>query len=93
VSPRPPACAKALIGAAVCLIVLACCLGCGGPATGAALVQAKCQRCHSLTTVANMRQGRSDWERTLKVMEIRGLKVSDDERAKILDYMERSYGR
>ena len=54
---------------------------------GKDLVLAKCQSCHEIGFVARERLSRDRWDGVIEEMELRGLKLTQEERAAILDYL------
>ncbi|WP_448569291.1 c-type cytochrome [Thermus sp.] len=54
---------------------------------GKELVLAKCQSCHEIGFVARERLSRDRWDGVIEEMELRGLKLTQEERAAILDYL------
>ncbi len=51
------------------------------------LVESKCSQCHALDRVWDASMDRSGWETTVRRMEANGLSISDEERARIVDYL------
>ncbi|WP_287408319.1 cytochrome c, partial [Oceanithermus sp.] len=63
------------------------------PAPGAELVYRNCTECHALTTVLAARGlDRPGWSAVLERMEGYGLALSDEERARLLDYLAAQLG-
>lgn len=54
---------------------------------GKDLVLAKCQACHDIGFVARERLSRDRWDGVMDEMVLRGLKITPEERAAILDYL------
>ncbi|WP_114311927.1 c-type cytochrome [Thermus caldifontis] len=54
---------------------------------GKDLVLAKCQACHDIGFVARERLSRDRWDGVIDEMVLRGLKITPEERAAILDYL------
>ena len=54
---------------------------------GKDLVLAKCQSCHEIGLVARERLSRDRWDGVIEEMELQGLKLTQEERAAILDYL------
>uniref|UniRef100_A0A7V4AME0 C-type cytochrome n=2 Tax=Thermus tengchongensis TaxID=1214928 RepID=A0A7V4AME0_9DEIN len=54
---------------------------------GQEVVLAKCQACHDIGFVARERLSRERWDAIINEMVIRGLQVTPEERATILDYL------
>jgi Quinohemoprotein amine dehydrogenase A, alpha subunit, haem binding len=86
----------ALVGA----VVSGCSGGSGGStgdqtgaASGEALVNEKCTRCHSLDRIQGARKSPEDWQATVSRMQGNGLKVTDAEKATIVDYLAATYGQ
>ena len=80
-----------IIAAALLIVLMAS--GCSGGTDGASLVDSKCGSCHSVDWVTGASaETRADWEGTVERMEAKGLTVTDEERATILEYLETEYG-
>lgn len=80
----------AIIGAALLVILAA---GCSTGTDGASLVKSKCGSCHSVDWVTGASaETRADWEGTVARMEVKGLTVTDEERATILEHLDAEYG-
>jgi hypothetical protein len=82
------------LGAAGCLM-----LGVSGagaldlpPGPNRDIVTRECQACHSLDMVAATNETREIWNNLLNAMTSYGLRVSDEDRAKILDYLSTALG-
>ena len=56
------------------------------------LVVRECQACHSLDMVADSNETKEVWNALLDAMTSYGLRVSPEERAKILDYLLTALG-
>jgi hypothetical protein len=56
------------------------------------LVVRECQACHSLDMVADSNETREVWNTFLDAMTSYGLRVSPQDRAKILDYLSTALG-
>jgi hypothetical protein len=54
---------------------------------GQLLLQTRCTQCHSLQTVLQVKQSRTDWEKTLLKMESFNVKISDSEKVVLLNYL------
>ncbi|MEF9841206.1 MAG: cytochrome c [Raoultibacter sp.] len=66
--------------------------GCGGAASNAsdpkALYESKCGTCHSLSTVDKAPYTTADeWSADVKKMQAKSSKISDDDAAKITEYL------
>ncbi|MHB1136643.1 MAG: hypothetical protein ACYCXR_09660 [Coriobacteriia bacterium] len=80
----------AIIAAALLVITAA---GCSTGTDGASLVTSKCGSCHSVDWVTGASATtRADWEGTVARMEAKGLTVTDEERAAILEHLNAVYG-
>ncbi|MBN2247695.1 MAG: hypothetical protein JW733_03260, partial [Coriobacteriia bacterium] len=67
--------------------------GCSDGTDGASLVKSKCGSCHSVDWVTDAgADTRADWEGTVARMEAKGLTVTDEERAIILEHLDAEYG-
>jgi competence protein ComEA len=62
------------------------------PGPNRELVVRECQACHSLDMVAATNESREIWTNLLNAMTSYGLRVSDEDRAKILDYLSTALG-
>lgn len=81
----------AIIAAA--LLVILATAGCSAGTDGASLVKSKCGSCHSVDWVTGASaETRADWEGTVSRMEAKGLTVTDEERATILEHLDAEYG-
>ena len=81
----------AIIAAALLVILAAA--GCSDGTDGASLVKSKCGSCHSVDWVTGASaETRADWEGTVARMEVKGLTVTDEERATILEHLDAEYG-
>ena len=75
------------------LLILLMAAGCSAGNDGASLVDSKCGSCHSVDWVTGASaETRADWEGTVERMEAKGLTVTDEERATILEHLEAEYG-
>lgn len=54
---------------------------------GRALVESKCAGCHNLDRVWAKTADAAGWESTVSRMEAQGLRVTDEERATIIEYL------
>ena len=54
---------------------------------GDLLVDARCTRCHSRTRVDAVQKDRAGWEATIDRMVTNGAELTDEERAKIIEYL------
>jgi hypothetical protein len=63
------------------------------PGPGADLTQAKCTICHEIGHITRIRQSRSEWEETLRIMVTRGAPITPQEFKTITDYLAIYYGR
>jgi mono/diheme cytochrome c family protein len=54
---------------------------------GKAMFQKKCKECHSLDQATDETMSRDDWEGTVNMMKGNGLEITDEERAKVVDYL------
>jgi len=61
--------------------------------TGSDLVQAKCTLCHDVGHITRIRQSRDEWEDTLTTMGRRGAPITPAEKAIILEYLTKHYGK
>jgi cytochrome c5 len=75
------------------LVIVAVALGaCSSGTDGASLVQSRCDTCHSVDWVTGASDAaRADWEGTVARMEAKGLQVTDEERATIIDHLNATY--
>ncbi len=75
------------------LVVAAVALGaCSGGTDGAALVESRCDTCHSVDWVTGASDAaRADWEGTVARMEAKGLQVTAEERATIVEHLNATY--
>jgi len=67
----------------------------GGPlpeGEGRNLVSKKCQRCHSLDRIQEMRGSRDQWSEILEEMTNNGLVLNDKDREIVLKYLETHLG-
>lgn len=62
------------------------------PGPGAALAAARCSVCHELEHITRSNLSREQWEDTLALMIKRGLVVTAEEKAQLLDYLSHYYG-
>lgn len=62
------------------------------PGPGAALAAARCSVCHELEHITRSNLSREQWEDTLALMTKRGLVVTPEEKAQLLDYLSHYYG-
>lgn len=77
----------------VALLVILAAAGCSGGTGGASLVESKCGSCHSVDWVTGASvDTRADWEGTVARMEAKGLTITDEERATILEHLDAEYG-
>lgn len=60
---------------------------------GADLVKAKCTLCHDVGHITRIRQSREEWEDTLTTMGRRGAPITPAEKAIILEYLTKHYGK
>jgi hypothetical protein len=60
---------------------------------GATLVNEKCQQCHSLDRVTSARKDAAGWETTVSRMMGNGLKLTDAEKAAVIDYLAKTYAQ
>lgn len=74
-------------------ILAAIALGaCSGGTDGASLVDSRCDTCHSVDWVVSASSSaRADWEGTVARMEAKGLQVTEEERATIIDHLNATY--
>lgn len=61
-------------------------------ADGAALLDERCSACHSAGVPKQLKMSRSDWDKTVSSMVGRGAKLTDAEKAVLLDYLAQTYG-
>jgi cytochrome c5 len=61
-------------------------------ADGAALLQARCSVCHSVSRVTNAKQTRDQWDQTVTRMIERGAQLTDAEKSTLVDYLAANYG-
>jgi hypothetical protein len=54
---------------------------------GPLVLQTQCTQCHPLQTVLQVKQARTEWEKTLSKMESFNVKISDTEKKVLLDYL------
>ncbi len=54
---------------------------------GPSLLQTRCTQCHPLQTIRQVKQTRTEWEKTLSKMESFNVKISDTEKKVLLDYL------
>lgn len=75
------------------LVITALTLGaCSTGTDGASLVESRCGSCHSVDWVTGASESaRADWEGTVARMEAKGLQVTDDERATIIDHLNATH--
>lgn len=75
------------------LVVAAIALGaCSGGTDGASLVESRCDTCHSVDWVSGASDAaRADWEGTVARMEAKGLQVTAEERATIIEHLNATY--
>lgn len=63
-------------------------VGCSSEKSGEQLVKSECDRCHSLDRVSNSgNKTQADWESTVKIMQAHGLRITDAERGRIVEYL------
>src|SRR5712692_3218595 len=58
-----------------------------------ALFQRVCGTCHKPERAVSTRRTRQEWEETIDLMVEKGMKSSDEELTKVLDYLVGQYGR
>ncbi len=61
------------------------------PADGATLLRERCTRCHGLERVEGTRKTPEEWEQTVDRMIRRGAKLSEAERAVLIEYLAAHY--
>jgi len=77
----------------ICLIAALLVVGCSAGTDGASLMKSKCGSCHAVDWITDAAADtRADWEGTVARMETKGLVVTDEERATILEYLNAEYG-
>lgn len=54
---------------------------------GKSILERYCAQCHLSQSLEQMRKPRSEWEGILRQMDRLGVKLSDDERTALLDYL------
>jgi competence protein ComEA len=62
------------------------------PGPNRELVLRECQACHDLERIADSNETREIWNTLLDAMTSYGLRVSPEDRAKILDYLSTALG-
>jgi len=65
----------------------------GGAQESPALFQRVCGTCHKPERAVSTRRTRQQWEETIDLMVEKGMKSSDEELTKVLDYLVGQYGR
>jgi cytochrome c len=63
------------------------------PGKGSELTQTKCAICHEIQHVTRSRLSRAEWEDNIKVMIARGMPITPQENAVVLDYLATYYSR
>ena len=59
---------------------------------GEALLQARCTVCHTLDRVKQAKKTSDQWDQTVASMIGKGAKLTDDEKAVLVDYLAKTYG-
>lgn len=54
---------------------------------GAALLKSRCSQCHVIQRLEQFKKSRSGWELALKQMEALGVRLNDEEKGVLLDYL------
>jgi mono/diheme cytochrome c family protein len=92
---------------AVCLLAAMALAACGsttGPtavpadnsapsADGAALLNERCSTCHSVDVPKGEKNTKAEWELLVGKMISRGAKLSDAEKATLVEYLAQTYGK
>lgn len=60
---------------------------------GAALLNERCSTCHSANKAAQQRKTSEEWAKTVSRMMSKGARLTEDEKAALLDYLAKNYGR
>ena len=72
---------------AIAVLGLAGCSSAGADADGQTLVLQKCVRCHTIDRVRAKKADRAAWDVSVTRMQAHGLVLSEDEKARILDFL------
>lgn len=68
-------------------------IGCQAtPLSGAALLEARCNQCHTLAPVEVARKTPQEWEATVYRMIGKGARLSDDEARQMVEFLSETYG-
>jgi cytochrome c5 len=61
-------------------------------APGKAVFEDQCGTCHDLAVSTDLRKSRDEWQATVNRMLTSGASLTDDEVAKVVDYLTKNYG-
>ncbi len=80
-----------LVLGAVTLAALSLLGGCSDKPDGGALVQDRCDDCHSLDRISSATKSRDDWEATVDRMITRGAVLDQEEREAVVVFLTKTY--
>jgi cytochrome c5 len=60
---------------------------------GAALLEDRCSVCHSANKAKQAPRAKSDWEKTVSRMIVKGAQLNDAEKQALIDYLAQTYGK
>jgi cytochrome c5 len=61
-------------------------------ASGKTVFEESCGNCHDLAVSTDLRKSREEWQATVNRMITSGASLSDDEVAKVVEYLAQNYG-
>jgi hypothetical protein len=84
---------KALYFLLAALVLVGLLAACGGASSeGEALLNERCESCHSLDLVYETEGTRADWEQIVNWMKTYGVELTDEEQTILVDYLAETYG-
>lgn len=67
-------------------------IGCGENERVDPIIHQKCGLCHSVKVALSKHRSKDEWKKVVYAMKVRGLKLSDDEEKRIIEYLYNDYG-
>ena len=76
----------------VALVLVGLLAACGPSSEGEALLNERCEGCHTLDVVYETEATRAEWERIVNWMKTYGVELTEEEQTVLVDYLAETYG-
>ena len=76
----------------IMLLIFVACSPASSVSDGKTLLEKRCSTCHSTSKVTNATKTRAEWEQTVTRMIGKGARLSDSEKAELVNYLAEIHG-